>query len=613
MKKFILFMLTLTPLIYSQIHFDGNFESGNLATVTQEDSVTYIVTTKKDIGGRWFYFKMYDVKGKFVHVRIPTSDVTRAMYSYDNKNFIRFSAIESPNYDEFEKTFAQDTVWVSYYTPYTFSYLQSRIKDWEKSPYVKVDTLGFTTHNLPIQEIKLTDTSIADSLKYNVWIHARTHPGETPSSWQFDGIVQQLLMDDDVISYYRKNIVFHMIPFTNPDGVYYGRSRTNYDGVDVESNWGTTDANTTQEVKILKQRMREVNAEKKLSVFINMHSQAASSCTFWIHTTPSVSDKFFREENQFCNLNTSDIPYFQQKDYSHSALQPYFPEGWLMNNYGPGVMALTYETPYDQYSNRTWVTNDNLFELGKRTVYAIAEYLRLSTPKHYLLDNADAVVSGNWQTDTTGILFYGNDYLTTQGGTPNSSVSYSTTSLESGSYDVYAWWPSNSINSYNTKFDITGGGDQKTIIKTEQTNGGEWNYLANIQMQNSGPISVKVMADSSSGRVIADAFRIIYKGIYTEVKDHVQPTDFILYQNYPNPFNPSTTISFNLNTRSHVKLLVYNTLGELVTELINSELSAGQHQIIFDASRYNGLSSGVYYYTLFTDKFSLSKGMVLLK
>ena len=69
-------------------------------------------------------------------------------------------------------------------------------------------------------------------------------------------------------------------------------------------------------------------------------------------------------------------------------------------------MALTYETPYDQYSTDIWVTNENLMELGNRNVYAIAEYLELSHPKWYILDNKNAIAAGTWNTDTTGLEFY---------------------------------------------------------------------------------------------------------------------------------------------------------------------------------------------------------------
>ncbi len=89
-----------------------------------------------------------------------------------------------------------------------------------------------------------------------------------------------------------------------------------------------------------------------------------------------------------------------------------FPEGWLWSNHGEQVMALTYETPYDQYSNAAWVTNSNLIEIGSRNVYSIAEYLELSHPKWNILDNKNAIATGSWNTDTTGLEFYSDNFFT---------------------------------------------------------------------------------------------------------------------------------------------------------------------------------------------------------
>ena len=50
-----------------------------------------------------------------------------------------------------------------------------------------------------------------------------------------------------------------------------------------------------------------------------------------------------------------------------------------------------------------------------------------------------------------------------------------------------------------------------------------------------------------------------------------------LYNNYPNPFNPSTTISFNLASSSEVTLSIYDIRGRKVRNLINRNLSAGNH------------------------------------
>jgi photosystem II stability/assembly factor-like uncharacterized protein len=89
-----------------------------------------------------------------------------------------------------------------------------------------------------------------------------------------------------------------------------------------------------------------------------------------------------------------------------------------------------------------------------------------------------------------------------------------------------------------------------------------------------------------------------------------------LDQNYPNPFNPSTIIRYSLTNDSFVKLIIYNTVGENVYQLVSKVQDAGYHEINFNASQ---LSSGIYFYTLQTNSidgkqhFTATKKMVLLK
>ncbi len=79
------------------------------------------------------------------------------------------------------------------------------------------------------------------------------------------------------------------------------------------------------------------------------------------------------------------------------------------------------------------------------------------------------------------------------------------------------------------------------------------------------------------------------------------PSEIALLQNYPNPFNPSTTIPFELSTRSTIRIDVYNTLGARVTVLMdNRTLDAGRYEVQFNGTTASGVSlpSGVYHYCL---------------
>jgi hypothetical protein len=93
--------------------------------------------------------------------------------------------------------------------------------------------------------------------------------------------------------------------------------------------------------------------------------------------------------------------------------------------------------------------------------------------------------------------------------------------------------------------------------------------------------------------------------------EYVQtPAQYSLEQNFPNPFNPTTIIRYSLPEESHVKLIVYNMLGEEVLTLINTTQKAGKFETTFDASE---LASGVYIYSLETANFKSSKKLLLIK
>lgn len=81
---------------------------------------------------------------------------------------------------------------------------------------------------------------------------------------------------------------------------------------------------------------------------------------------------------------------------------------------------------------------------------------------------------------------------------------------------------------------------------------------------------------------------------------------FVVSQNQPNPFYGTSEVIIYLQSGSKVSLTVTDMFGKVVNQGDLGVLSAGNHQITLDA---NGLTSGMYFYTLSTEDHSVTKKM----
>jgi hypothetical protein len=88
-----------------------------------------------------------------------------------------------------------------------------------------------------------------------------------------------------------------------------------------------------------------------------------------------------------------------------------------------------------------------------------------------------------------------------------------------------------------------------------------------------------------------------------------------LQQNAPNPFNPITTISFTLDRSGLASVEVFDVAGRRVRTLLRQDLSAGDHDVMWNGRDDTGriVASGVYVYRLKTASMELSRRMLLLK
>ena len=476
-----IWLLPVPLLAQPIVQFDTQFESGALLRAELLDAaqlqtypgdtvwhLSYNLYSQPDPlnpvdtalapSARWFYFRMIGVKGKQLYLNFFQTDPVRPVYSYDGQHFERLSTHESiieprrqgfPGRRQVVAKFPRDTVYLAYYVPYTLSYLQQRINDWiATGNVISLDTIGTSYGGRPMQMMTVTDPSVPDTNKKRIYIHGRTHTSETPSSWHLDGLIDAITANTPQGAAYRKQIVFYILPFTNPDGVVEGLSRSGSHGVNLEVNYDRPDSQTVPEVQVIKKVLERLTAERPLELMLNMHAQVESMATYWVHTAESTSLPYYRNQLLLANLTMFQNPWFGKKDLSFSEGGSRYVEGWSWNNFQERTLAITFETPYTYYQlqpDSDWVTTSNLRQMGGKLLHAIGDYFSLSVPGRVVVLPQKPKNMQSWeyfapQSD----LYIGEGFY--EAKRKNAKITYLSPVLPAGRYQVYRWIPGKAMD-----------------------------------------------------------------------------------------------------------------------------------------------------------------------
>jgi photosystem II stability/assembly factor-like uncharacterized protein len=161
---------------------------------------------------------------------------------------------------------------------------------------------------------------------------------------------------------------------------------------------------------------------------------------------------------------------------------------------------------------------------------------------------------------------------------------------------------------------IAGTTGPNGCVKKSTNTGTNWSQMTTASIQGiigvdlhyNGGTDVCAYALAQDGTVLKLNDQVI--GIQP-VNSHV-PKNYLLEQNYPNPFNPATNVKYSIPKSGYVTIKIYNTLGGLVSTLVNEHHAAGNYSVDFNSE---GLSSGIYYYRISAGEFTDTKKMVLVK
>jgi 5'-nucleotidase len=324
----------------------------------------------------------------------------------------------------------------------------------------------------------------------------------------------------------------------------------------------------------------------KLATFQTDGMSIIYGLEFAVYNLPYVEDFFLHGSNFSYAYNSSNSPG-SRVDYSSILVngQPLNPFSSYTVTVPDGVVPFLSQIPGFQINDLS-VTDHFVYNV-------IKDFMVSNSPVSYYTEGR--VIDLALLSDpTSGVMALEEviDICLENGSIDNQGIAYSLKSqldevysyLQAGEYDEAI----GTLKAFKNHIRAQSG----KHISSESAE--ELIYLADKLMES---ITSSPLADHS----------------YKTMKEN--PETFSLLQNYPNPFNPQTQIAYTLPEDSHIKLTIYNIMGQKVKVLVDEYQSAGTKNVIWDGRNGNGkkVTSGIYFYKLQAGDFVQTKKMSVVK
>ncbi len=204
--------------------------------------------------------------------------------------------------------------------------------------------------------------------------------------------------------------------------------------------------------------------------------------------------------------------------------------------------------------------------------------------------NTGAVPNSTWGYGKLDILASSND-----AATPVELVLF--TGVKKNNSVILNWTTATEVNNYG--FEIQASTSTATKWETINfVNGhGNSNSINNYSFIDTSTPLISTNSMHRSATSISYRLKQIDTDGSFEYSEIVEVTldkayKYSLEQNHPNPFNPTTVLNYTIANNSKVTVEIYNTLGQRVAELINTNQNLGKHSVTWNAIGY---SSGTYF------------------
>lgn len=347
------------------MHITANFDAGNIDIINMENKKDIQLAIRPDFGGKffqWFNFRLSGEIGEQYVLNIVNAGEAsyvagwenyQAVASYDREYWFRLPTI----YKDGKLTIVADlecaTIQIAYFAPYSYERHQDLLAAVQTHPLVTLEHLGETLDKRDLTLVKIgNEDSSSEVNKRNIWITARQHPGETMAEWLVEGLLYNLLDEDNATA---KQLLdkanFYIVPNMNPDGSVRGHLRTNAAGTNLNREWSDPSLDKSPEVFHVINRMETTGVD----LFYDVHGDEALPYVFLAGSqgTPSYNDRLASLRDRFSEVLKLASADFQS-EYGYDIDAPGTANMTLATNWVAerfDCLANTLEMPFKDNDN----------------------------------------------------------------------------------------------------------------------------------------------------------------------------------------------------------------------------------------------------------------------
>jgi hypothetical protein len=307
------------------VRFDRDFESGSIGpckTIGPDHYLCFVKgqrdQDKRNRQASWYYFSMSGIRGRDITLTFTnlvaerdgkpgaaslSADVV-PVYSLDGSAWRHFPSME---WDEETQRATvrfrvnQNFLWIAHVPPYPLSRVEELLDEVAASPHAKVEPIGESVLGRDLRIVTVTDAGGDAAARPRLWLLARQHAWQTPTSHALEGALRFLVSDEPKARSLRKRFAFVLVPTMDPDGVSNGLVRYNAWGYDLDRHWDEVDPtrddkkNVMPEIWHVKRRIwDELDAGHAIDLMVNLHAANDTEAIETQATDPAARDRIRR-------------------------------------------------------------------------------------------------------------------------------------------------------------------------------------------------------------------------------------------------------------------------------------------------------------------------------